>query len=83
MTDPAVGASTWASGSQVCSGTIGTLTAKPATNSQKTSARSDGSSTPASSPDIRNVPVLKPTIRRPMSISALPANVYTKNFMAA
>ena len=30
MTDPAVGAWTWASGSQVCSGHIGTLTANDA-----------------------------------------------------
>ena len=30
MTEPAVGASTWASGSQVCTGHIGTLTAKDA-----------------------------------------------------
>jgi hypothetical protein len=28
MTEPAVGASTWASGSQVCTGHIGILTAK-------------------------------------------------------
>ena len=28
MTEPAVGASTWASGSQVCTGHIGSLTAK-------------------------------------------------------
>ncbi len=30
MTLPAVGASVWASGSQVCSGTTGSLTAKAA-----------------------------------------------------
>src|SRR4029079_13984173 len=30
MTEPAVGASTWASGSQVCIGHIGSLTAKEA-----------------------------------------------------
>src|ERR1700757_5212983 len=30
MTDPAVGASTWASGSQVCTGHIGSLTANDA-----------------------------------------------------
>src|ERR1051326_7021949 len=32
MTEPAVGASTWASGSQVCTGHIGTLTANEAKN---------------------------------------------------
>ncbi len=31
MTEPAVGASTWASGSQVCSGNSGTLMAKART----------------------------------------------------
>ena len=37
-TEPTVGAAVWASGSQVCSGNIGTLTAKPrksAANTQK------------------------------------------------
>src|SRR5918992_6010528 len=32
MTEPAVGASTWASGSQVCTGHIGIFTAKDAKN---------------------------------------------------
>src|SRR5437879_13672806 len=36
MTDPAVGASTCASGSQVWNGNIGTLIAKPIMNAQKT-----------------------------------------------
>ena len=34
MTDPAVGASTCASGNQVCTGHIGTLTAKDAKNAK-------------------------------------------------
>ena len=34
--DPAVGASTWASGNQVCQGTEGILTAKPMNNAAKT-----------------------------------------------
>ena len=33
---PAVGACTWASGSQVCSGNSGTLMAKPANSARKT-----------------------------------------------
>jgi hypothetical protein len=37
ITDPPVGASTCASGSQVCTGHIGTLTAKAAKNARKTS----------------------------------------------
>src|SRR5271169_4572783 len=36
ITDPAVGASTCASGSQVWNGNIGTLTAKPTKKAQKT-----------------------------------------------
>jgi len=35
MTDPAVGASTWASGSQVCTGHIGTLIANANANARK------------------------------------------------
>src|SRR6201987_4553988 len=35
MTDPAVGASTWASGSQVCTGHIGSLTANDARNANQ------------------------------------------------
>ena len=35
MTEPPVGASTWASGSQVCTGHIGTLTAKASRNAKK------------------------------------------------
>ena len=36
ITEPAVGASVCASGSQVCSGNIGTLTAKPQKNARNT-----------------------------------------------
>ena len=35
MTEPAVGASVWASGSHVWNGNIGTLTAKPRKNARK------------------------------------------------
>ena len=45
-TEPAVGASTWASGNQVCTGNIGTLTAnaaRKAKNSHICSVRSSGS----------------------------------------
>jgi hypothetical protein len=35
MTEPAVGASTWASGSQVCTGNIGTLMANATKNARK------------------------------------------------
>src|SRR5271157_6119299 len=36
ITEPAVGASVWASGSQVWNGNIGTFTAKPMKNAQNT-----------------------------------------------
>ena len=36
-TEPPVGASTWASGSQVCTGHMGTFTAKAMKNAKKTS----------------------------------------------
>ena len=42
ITEPAVGASTCASGSQVWKGHIGTLTAKPRKNAQKTHHCSHG-----------------------------------------
>ena len=35
ITEPPVGASTWASGNQVCTGNIGTLTAKAVKNAMK------------------------------------------------
>ena len=35
ITDPAVGASVWASGSHVCTGMSGTFTAKPSANARK------------------------------------------------
>ena len=37
-TDPEVGAMVWAGGSQVCSGKIGTLTARPVTRKAATTA---------------------------------------------
>src|ERR687898_854669 len=48
MTEPAVGASVCASGSQVWNGNIGTLTAKPRKNARKTQ---NGSLGPASDDD--------------------------------
>ena len=37
ITEPPVGASTWASGSQVCTGHMGTFTANATRNAMKTS----------------------------------------------
>ena len=50
MTEPAVGASTWASGSQVWNGNIGTLMANPRKKARKTQpCRATGSTGPAAS----------------------------------
>ncbi len=45
ITDPGVGASTWASGNHVCSGKIGTLMAKESANAPKHKSCSVGVST--------------------------------------
>ena len=87
---PPVGASTWASGSQVWKGTIGTLTAKPANRARNThhcsqppraSIGSGWAATPAVSLAMskESVPVweaLQRTIvSRPKNASTLPARV--------
>src|SRR5271169_3971103 len=91
MTEPAVGASTWASGSQVWNGNIGTLIANPrkkAKNSQS-----------AAGPAIFGAVVYSSVIEKvytpvsvwwwkyrkmmPSSINTEPNNVYRKNFIAA
>ena len=82
-TEPAVGASVWASGSQVWNGKIGTLTAKAmpkARNSQVCCVEVR--------PTLRiwvksNVPAMTPSQMMPVSISAEPSAVYRKNFTAA
>ncbi len=43
-TEPPVGASTWASGSQVCTGHIGTLTEKATKKAKNSSACADSGS---------------------------------------
>ena len=48
ITDPAVGASVWASGSQVCSGKSGTLTAKAMAKAAKSHMAVLGDSTAGS-----------------------------------
>ena len=57
MTDPAVGASVWASGSHVCSGNSGTFTAKAmakARNSQRAADQSNGLALVESSTTVRD-----------------------------
>ena len=47
MIDPAAGASVWASGSQVCSGQIGTLMANASAKARKSHLCVETSTTPA------------------------------------
>ena len=57
ITDPAVGASVWASGSHVCRGNSGTLTAKASVNArkiQRTTDQSHGAAPPESSTTFRS-----------------------------
>src|SRR5215470_5091858 len=58
ITDPAVGASTWASGSQVWKGNIGTLIAKPRKNARKTQYCRSGGIDIANQRVTSNVPVV-------------------------
>ncbi len=89
-TEPAVGASTWASGSQVCNGTSGTLTAKPANNATKTqpctARQKTGSFTVSALTRVTNsgiekvsVPVCRATVstipRMPTSVMSDPVRV--------
>ena len=84
-TEPPVGASTWASGSQVWKGTIGTFTANPAMRARKIAISAAGGSGWARMESVRlsmsnvTVPVcevFQSTIARsPRKVSRLPANV--------
>src|SRR6185312_10533164 len=80
MTEPAVGASTWASGSQVWTGHIGILTAKlakKASHSQVCIAT--GKCAPDSSTAMSLVPEYQYMLMIAKSISTEPMNVYRKN----
>src|SRR5579872_7401563 len=59
ITEPAVGASTWASGSQVWTGHIGTFTAKDAKKASHSQVWSEGAKSKASAVSISLVPVVK------------------------
>ena len=79
MTLPAVGASVCASGSQVCSGTTGSLTAKPASSRKNIPAAGSAVCTSArpccERSMMSSVPVVKYRLRMPASIRALPKSV--------
>ena len=57
ITLPAVGASVWASGSQVCTGNIGTLTAKPAETRRRATPAAEGSASFWRGPGKSSVPL--------------------------
>ena len=83
-TEPPVGASTWASGNQVCTGHIGTLTANAAKKAKNSSVCTDierGSLCQVSRSKLP--PDLKYRYISATSISSEPASVYKKNLNAA
>ena len=81
----AVGASVCASGSHVCTGQTGSLTANATKIREKTSHAGASSFTlciALGSSIMSNVPVEKKIIRIPTSMKALPRNVKIRNFIA-
>ena len=77
IADAAVGASTCASGNHVCSGQIGTLTAKPRKKSRNSHhCNPDGSRPPsAESRIMSNVLVLRYSVAMPTSMNTEPNSV--------
>ena len=75
MTEPAVGASTWASGSQVCTGHIGTLTAKEAKNANHSHFCRPAGKTWVRATSMSVVPVSKYTAITASSIKTEPSKV--------
>ena len=83
ITEPAVGASTWASGSQVCRGKTGTLMAKArmkAPNSHSWACRDRSRAMNSARP---MPPAWKYSQRMPTSMNTEPTMVKMKNFTAA
>src|ERR1700747_625280 len=79
ITEPAVGASTWASGSQVWTGHIGTLTAKEAKKANHSHFCRPAGKAWVSATVMSVVPVSKYTAITPSSINIEPRKVYRKN----
>ncbi|MCY1237476.1 hypothetical protein D9M72_501750 [compost metagenome] len=82
-TEPPVGASTWASGSQVCTGHIGTLTAKATKKAMNSAICSFIDSLAWCHCRMSKVPVLLYRYSSAISVSSEPASVYRKNLNAA
>ncbi len=89
ITEPAVGASTWASGSQVCTGNIGTLMAKATKKARKAQNWMWYVYTCRPSSWMSKVMWPRPllaaytTTMMAISMSRLPTSVKRKNLMAA
>src|SRR3954452_15005095 len=83
MTEPAVGASTCASGSQVWTGHIGTFTAKEAKKASHIQICRLGGKRKASRLGISVVPAARYMARIASSISTEPVSVKRKNLKAA
>src|SRR6185312_11439823 len=82
ITDPAVGASTCASGSQVCTGHIGTLTANEARKARNSQVCSPGANWVCSSTVMSVVPAWNHIASSASSISTEPVSVNKKNLNA-
>ena len=80
-----MGASLWASGSHVCSGTIGSFTANPMNrnrNTQRSGSTASVIGSPLPSTCMSKVPALTASARMATSMKAEPATVYSTNFIA-
>ena len=75
MTEPAVGASTWASGSQVWTGHMGILTAKEAKKASQSQVCIQGSNRKANRSGMELVPEAPIMARTAASISTDPSRV--------
>src|SRR5580658_1934789 len=75
ITEPAVGASTWASGSQVCTGHIGIFTAKEAKKASQSQVCAPGANLKCISSGIEEVWAVEIIQRMAASISTEPSRV--------
>ena len=83
ITEPPVGASTCASGSQVCTGTIGTLTANAARNAKNSHICSVAFSGSCAQSANAKLPDFRYRYTRPISMNTEPRKVYRKNLTLA
>src|SRR5262249_325723 len=75
ITDPAVGASTWASGSQVCTGHIGIFTAKEAKKASQAQVCNDRGTAVCNSVGMSVVPPFQYSAMIPSRINTEPSSV--------